>query len=107
VNTLLAFLSLNPSSLLARTVATERKRGGAAYWRRERSGGGLGEVREVLAVTSRGGSPTVMVGIGLAACAGSRARRWRVLRPAHDGIFQLNGTGASLEFTDVVGTRNR
>jgi hypothetical protein len=40
---------------------------------------GPGEVREVLAVTSRGGSLAVMVEIGLAACAGGRALRWRVL----------------------------
>jgi hypothetical protein len=85
------FLSLNPSSLLAGTVAAERKKGGAAYRRREWFGGGLGEVREVLAVTSRGGSPAVMAGIGLATCAGGRARRRRVLRPAHGGIVQLNG----------------
>jgi hypothetical protein len=56
------------------------------------TGGGLGEVREVLAVTSRGESPTVMAGIGLAACAGGRAHRRHVLRPAHGGIVQLNGT---------------
>jgi hypothetical protein len=63
-----------------------------AYRRRERSGGGPGEVREVLAVTSRGGSPVVMAGLGLAACVGGRARRRRVLRSAHGGIVQLNGT---------------
>jgi hypothetical protein len=44
---------------------------------------------------SRGGSPTVTAGIGLAACIGGRARRRRVRR------------GASLEFKDVVGTSNR
>jgi hypothetical protein len=71
-----------------------RKKDGAAYQRRERSGGGLGEVREVLAITSRGGSPAVMGGMGLAACAGGRARRQRVLRPAHDSIVQLNGSGS-------------
>jgi hypothetical protein len=75
-------------------VTTERKKGGAAYRRRERSGGGPGEVLEVLAVMSRGGSPAVMAGIGLATCAGCRAH-WRyVLRPAHGGIVQLNGTGS-------------
>jgi hypothetical protein len=76
------------------TIAAERKKHGTAYRQRERSGGGLGEVREVLAVTSRGRSPAVVAGIGLAACAGGRARRWRVLRPAHDCIVQLNGTGS-------------
>jgi hypothetical protein len=45
-----------------------------------------------LAVTSRGGSPKVMVGVGLAACAGGRARRRRVLRPVHDGRVQSNRT---------------
>jgi sigma54-dependent transcription regulator len=75
-------------------VTAERKKGGAAYRQRERSGGWPGEVREVLAVTSRGGSPAVMVGIGLSACAGGRARRRRVLQPAHGGIVQLNGTGS-------------
>jgi hypothetical protein len=44
----------------------------------------------------------VMAGIGLAACAGVWARRWRVLWPAHGGIVQLNGTGS---FTRVQGCR--
>jgi hypothetical protein len=52
------------------------------------SGEGLGEIREVLVVTSRCGSLTVMVGIGLTACAGGWARRRRVLRPAHGGRAQ-------------------
>jgi hypothetical protein len=75
-----------------------------AYRRRERSSGGLGEVQEVLAVTSRGGSLAVMAGIGLAACAGGRAWLRRVLRPAHGGIVQLNGTGS---FTGGQGCRRR
>jgi hypothetical protein len=53
---------------------------------------------------SRGGSPAVMAGIGLAACAGGQARRRRVLRPAHDGIVQLNGTRS---FTGVQGCCRR
>jgi hypothetical protein len=69
----------NPSSLLAGIVAIGIKSGGAAYRWRERSGGGLGEVRELLAVMSRGGSPTVVAGVGLATCASGRARRRRVL----------------------------
>jgi hypothetical protein len=85
---------LNPRSLLAGTVAVGIKSGGAAYRRRERSGGGLGEVRELMAVTSRGGSPTVMVGVGLVVCSGGRARRRRVLRPAYDGRVQPNRTGS-------------
>jgi hypothetical protein len=81
-------------------VTAEGKKGGAAYRRRERSGGWPGEVREVLAVTSRGGLPVVMVVVGLAACVDGRAHRRRVLRPAHCGIAQLNGTGS---FTGVQG----
>jgi hypothetical protein len=90
----LAFLSFNPGSFPTVIVTVERKKGGAAYRWRGRYGGGLGEVREVLAVTSRCGSPTVMAGIGLTACAGSRARRRRVLWPAHGGRVQSNGTGS-------------
>jgi hypothetical protein len=60
-----------------------------------RSGGGLGEVRELLAVTSKGGSPTVMAGVGLAACAGGRARWRHVLQPAHGSRAQLNHMGSS------------
>jgi hypothetical protein len=75
-------------------VTAERKKCGAAYRWRERSGGGPGEVREVLEVTSRGGSAAAMAGICLAACAGGRAHRRRVLRPAHGDIVQLNGTGS-------------
>jgi hypothetical protein len=81
-------------------VTAERKKGGVAYRRRGRPGGGLGEVREVLAVTSRCGSPTVMAGIGLAACTGGRAHRRRVLRPAHSGRVQSNGMGS---FTGCYG----
>jgi hypothetical protein len=86
VKTPLAFLFLIPSSFPVGTVTAERKKGGAAYRRRERSGGGSGKVREFLAVTSRSGLPAVMVGIGLAACTGGRARRRRVLQPTHGGI---------------------
>jgi hypothetical protein len=75
-------------------VTAERKKGGAAYQRRGRSGEGLGEVHEVLAVTSRCRSSMVMAGIGLTACTGGWARRWRVLRPSHDGRAQSNGTGS-------------
>jgi hypothetical protein len=82
------FIFLNPHSLLTGTVAVGIKSGGAAYRWWERSGGGLGEVRELLAVTSRGGSPAVVAGVGLAACAGGRARRRRVLRRAHGSRAQ-------------------
>jgi hypothetical protein len=40
----------------------------------------------------RGAARRVMARIGLTACAGGRARRRRVLRPAHGGIAQPNGT---------------
>jgi hypothetical protein len=43
---------------------------------------------------SRGGSPTVMAGVGLATCARGRARRRRVLRPAHGGRVQSNRSGS-------------
>jgi hypothetical protein len=88
------FPFLNPRPLLAGTVAAERKSGGASYRQWERSTGGSGEVWELLAVTSRGRLPTMMAGVGLAACAGGRARRRRVLQPAHDGRVQSNCTGS-------------
>jgi hypothetical protein len=64
------FPFLNPHSLLVGTVAVGIKSGGAAYRQWERSGGGSGEVRGLLAVTSRGESSTMVAGVGLAACAG-------------------------------------
>jgi hypothetical protein len=88
------FPFLNLRSLLAGTVAAERKSSGAAYQRWERSGEGSGEIWGLLAVMSRGGSPAVMARVGLAACAGGRARRRRVLRPAHGGRVQSNHTGS-------------
>jgi hypothetical protein len=93
-NTPWLFPFLNLRSLLAGTIATERKSGGTAYRRWERSDGGSGEVRGLLAVTLRGGSPTVMAGVGLAVCACGRARRQRVLRPAHGGRVQSNRSGS-------------
>jgi hypothetical protein len=45
-------------------------------------------------VTSRGGSPAVVTGVGLAACAGSRARRRRMLRFAHSGRAQSKCSGS-------------
>jgi hypothetical protein len=88
------FPFLNLRSLLAGTVAVGRKSGGAAYRRWERSGRGSGEVRGLLAVTSRGGSPAMVAGVGLAACAGGRARWWRVLRLAHGGRAQSKRSGS-------------
>jgi hypothetical protein len=45
-------------------------------------------------VTSRGGSPAVVTGVGLAAYAGGRARRRRMLRPAHGGRAQSKWSGS-------------
>jgi hypothetical protein len=71
-----------------------RKKGGAAYWQRGRSGEGRGWLREVLAVTARYGSTVVVVGIGRSTCAGGWTRRRRVLRPNHGDIGQSKGTGS-------------
>jgi hypothetical protein len=101
------FPFLNPSSLLVGTVVVGIKRGGAAYRRQERSGGGLGEVWGLLAVMSRGGSPTVMAGVGMAACAGGRGRWRRVLRPAHGCSAQSNRSGSFTGVNGDVGARNR
>jgi hypothetical protein len=54
----------------------------------------LDEVWGLLAVTSRGGSLAMVAGVGLAACAGGRARRRRVLQPAHGGRAQSNRSGS-------------
>jgi hypothetical protein len=54
----------------------------------------LDEVWGLLAVTSRGGSPAMVAGVGLAACAGGRAHRRRVLQPAHGGRAQSNRSGS-------------
>jgi hypothetical protein len=45
-----------------------------------------------------------MAGVGLAACAGGRARRRLVLRPAHGSRVQLNSTES---FTGGQGCRRR
>jgi hypothetical protein len=88
------FSFLNPHSVLAGIVAEGGKRGGAAYRRWERSSEGSGEVQELLAVTSRGGSPVVVARVGLAACAGGWACWRRVLRPAHGGRAQSKRSGS-------------
>jgi hypothetical protein len=89
---LLFLLPRGPSPLLNST--RERKKGGAAYRRRGRSGERWGWLWEVLAVTTRYDSMTVMAGIGWSTCAGGRARWWRVLRPIHGDIGQSKGTGS-------------
>jgi hypothetical protein len=90
------FSIFQPSSFPHVTETAKRKKGGAAYRRRGRSGEGLGEVREVLA-TSRGGSTTVMAGIGLTACAG-------LITVV--GLNQM-AQGASRDAKDATGARNR
>jgi hypothetical protein len=87
---LLFLLPRGPSPLLNST--RERKKGGAAYRRRGRSGEGWGLLREVLAVTTRYGSTMVMAEIGRSTCVGGRARRRRVLRPIHGDTGQSKGT---------------
>jgi hypothetical protein len=71
------------------------KKGGVAYRRRGRSGGGRGWLREVLAVTARYGLTAVVAGIDRSTCAGGGTRRRRELRPNHGNIVQLNGTRSS------------
>jgi hypothetical protein len=48
-----------------------------------------------------------MAGIGRATCSGDRARRQRMLRPAHGGIVQSNGMEASRGAKDATRARNR
>jgi hypothetical protein len=85
----------------------ERKKGGTAYRQRGRSGKGWGWLWEVLAVTTRYGSTTVMAEIGRSTCAGGRARRRRVLRPIHDDTGQSKGTGTSRGANESTRARNR
>jgi hypothetical protein len=49
----------------------------------------------------------VMAGVGLAACAGSRAHRRSVLGPAHGGKVQSNRTGSSLEVNGDLSARKQ
>jgi hypothetical protein len=76
------------------TVTAAEEKGGGAYRRRGCSGEGSGEVRGSLSITSRYGSPAVVVGAGWSTCASGGARlRWGI-RPAHGAIVQLNGSGS-------------
>jgi hypothetical protein len=83
------FYSFFPRSLPLLNSTRERKKGGVAYRRRGRSGEGWGWLREVLVVTMRYGSMTVMAGIGRSTCVGER-----VLRPIHGDTGQSKGTGS-------------
>ena len=85
----------------------ERKKGGAAYRRRGRSGEGRGWLREVLAVTTRCGSTTVMAGIGRSTCAGERARRRHELRPSTAIQVNPRARGASRGAHESTRARNQ
>jgi hypothetical protein len=74
-------------------TATEEK-GGGAYRRRGCSGEGSGGVQESLAITSRCGSPAMVVGGGRSTRAGGGARRRGGVRPNQEAIDQLNGSGS-------------
>jgi hypothetical protein len=65
-----------------------------AYRRWGRSDEGRGCLQEVLAVTARYGSTTVVAGISRSTCAGGWTRRRRVLQPNHGDIGQPKGTGS-------------
>jgi hypothetical protein len=75
-------------------VTAAEEKGGGAYRRRGCSGEGSGEVRESLSITSRCGSPTMMVGVGRSTCASGGAHRRRGIRPNQGTIDQLNGSGS-------------
>jgi hypothetical protein len=51
-------------------VAAEEERGGGAYRRRDCSGEVVGDVGEILRVTTMCESPLGMVGVGWSTCAG-------------------------------------
>jgi hypothetical protein len=76
------------------TVTATEEKGGGAYRRRGCSGEGSGEVRGSLAITSRYGSSAMVVGVGRSTRAGGGARRRRGIRPNHNAIVQLNGSGS-------------
>jgi hypothetical protein len=88
----LLLLPRGPSPYLKSNLGN--KQGGAAYRRRGRSGEGRGWLREVLAVTARYSSTTVVAGIGRSTCAGGWTRRRRVLRPSHGDTGQSKDTGS-------------
>jgi hypothetical protein len=76
------------------TVTATEEKGGGAYRRRGCSSEGSGEVRESLAITSRCGSPAMVVGGGRSMRAGGGAHRRRGVRPNQGAIDQLNGSGS-------------
>jgi hypothetical protein len=76
------------------TVTAAEEKGWGAYRRWGSSGEGSGEARESLAITSRCGSPAMVVGGGRSTRAGGGARRRRGVRPNQGAIDQLNGSGS-------------
>jgi hypothetical protein len=76
------------------TVTAAEKKGGGAYRRRGCSGEGSREVQEPLAITSRCGSPTMVVGGGRSTRAGGGAHWRRGVWPNQGDIVQLNGSGS-------------
>jgi hypothetical protein len=79
----------NPRSFPYWNSAHGGGKGGGAYRRRDSSGEVFREVGEVMAVTSRYGSASEVVGVGWSTCAGGGVRRRRVFRPAHGETIQL------------------
>jgi hypothetical protein len=75
-------------------VTAAEEKGGGAYRRRGCSGEGSGEVWESLAITSKCGSPVMVVGVGRSTRAGGGARRRRGIRPNQGAIDQLNESGS-------------
>ena len=68
------------------------EKGGGAYQRRGCSSEGSGEVQGSLAIMSRYGSSSMVVGVGRSTCAGGGAHRRRGIRPNQGAIDQLNGS---------------
>jgi hypothetical protein len=76
------------------TVTAAEEKGGGAHRRRGCSGEGSGEVQESLVITSRCGSPAMVVGGGRSTRTDGGARRRRGVRPNQGTIDQLNGSGS-------------
>jgi hypothetical protein len=75
-------------------VTAAEEKGGGAYQRRGGSGEGSGEVSESLAITSRYGSPAMVVGGGRSTRADGGARRRRGIQPYQGDTVQLNASGS-------------
>jgi hypothetical protein len=75
-------------------VTATKEKGRGAYQRRGCSGEGSSEVLGSLAITPKCGSSAMVVGVGRSTRAGGGARRRRGIRPNHDAIVQLNGSGS-------------